>query len=498
MSPTSSCDVVIKLSNPTGGNIVKKTWLLGILSLLGVVTFLAGCTSNSPSNTELQFAAVGPVQVGSVAYPEELTAIGDTLYFSAGDFNSSTINYELWKSDGTDVGTVLVKEIRPGNTGSSPEGLVDVNGILFFRANDGVNGVELWKSDGTTAGTVMVKNINPSGDSYPYGFLNVNGMVYFSANDGVKGNELWKTDGTAAGTVLVRDINTGVASSNAGGFTNINGTIYFRALKANSGRELWKTDGTTTGTRIVKNINPSGDSNPNNLVNFGDTLFFQADDGVNGVELWKSDGTGVGTTLVKDINPGSGFSSPLSSFKIFQNTLFFSATDGDFVNVAGGYRTNSEVWKTDGTAAGTVLVKDINTTSTLGSHPTFFEATPTTLLFSADDGITGNELWKTDGTAVGTKRVKNINSGKNSSNTFVGGPLYFNNTLYFQADTATYGRELWKSNGTGAGTSLVSDIFPGSSGSRPGDFTNVDGTIFFATGVGAGLFGTPTLWKYIP
>ena len=42
----------------------------------------------------------------------------------------------------------------------------------------------------------------------------------------------------------------------------------------------------------------------------GDTLFFTADDGVNGNELWKSDGTEAGTVLVKDINPGSGSSSP--------------------------------------------------------------------------------------------------------------------------------------------------------------------------------------------
>lgn len=68
---------------------------------------------------------------------------------------------ELWKSDGTQAGTVLVKDIRPGPGGSNPEGLVNVNGVLFFRANDGVNGYELWKSDGTKTGTVLVRDIRP-------------------------------------------------------------------------------------------------------------------------------------------------------------------------------------------------------------------------------------------------------------------------------------------------------------------------------------------------
>jgi ELWxxDGT repeat protein len=46
------------------------------------------------------------------------------------------------------------------------------------------------------------------------------------------------------------------------------------------------------------------------------TLYFIADDGVSGEELWKTDGTDAGTVLVKDINPGAGGSGPdrLTSF----------------------------------------------------------------------------------------------------------------------------------------------------------------------------------------
>ena len=141
-----------------------------------------------------------------------------------------------------------------------PIQLTNVNGTLFFSANDGTNGHELWKSDGTAAGTVLVKDINPapatatrepdqrqrhavlhgrrrhvrqravedrrhrrrhrarsrtstpaSRAATPRNLTNVNGTLFFTANDGTHGSELWKSDGTAAGTVLVKDINPGAS-----------------------------------------------------------------------------------------------------------------------------------------------------------------------------------------------------------------------------------------------------------------------------------------------
>ena len=88
--------------------------------------------------------------------PSNLTVVGNTLYFSAADGVNGT---ELWKSDGTALGTVLVKDIRPGSSSSSPGSLTVVGNTLYFTSDDGVNGKELWKSDGTAAGTVLVKDI---------------------------------------------------------------------------------------------------------------------------------------------------------------------------------------------------------------------------------------------------------------------------------------------------------------------------------------------------
>jgi trimeric autotransporter adhesin len=89
-----------------------------------------------------------------------------------------------------------------------PTDLTDVNGTLYFAANDGKHGEELWKSDGTA--TVMVKDIDPGPTgSNLFGLTNVDGTLFFAADDGTHGDELWKSDGTAAGTVMVKDIDPG-------------------------------------------------------------------------------------------------------------------------------------------------------------------------------------------------------------------------------------------------------------------------------------------------
>src|SRR5205085_1262186 len=87
--------------------------------------------------------------------PSHLVAVGSTLFFTADDGSRGA---ELWKTDGTPGGTVLVKDIPAGAAGSTPATLSKVGGALFFSANDGSHGVELWKSDGTLGGTVLVKD----------------------------------------------------------------------------------------------------------------------------------------------------------------------------------------------------------------------------------------------------------------------------------------------------------------------------------------------------
>jgi ELWxxDGT repeat protein len=414
--------------------------------------------------------------------------VNGTLFFTASDGMNGT---ELWKSDGTDVGTVLVQDVNPGASSSTPNGLTNVNGTLFFSANTAANGFELWKSNGTTAGTVLVKDINPgAGSGFPRSLTNVSGTLFFSAATSAAGTELWKSDGTAAGTVMVKDINPGAASAFNFPFTpfvTVNGTAFF-AASTSTGTELWKSDGTAAGTVIVKDIAPgAGSSSPSNLIGINGTLFFTAFSTGFGTELWKSDGTDAGTVMVKDIYTGPFYSAPANLTNV-SGTLFFTASSPVGV----------ELWKSDGTAAGTVLVADLFP-GNVSSTPMSLTAFNGRLLFNGFNGINGNELWTSDGTAAGTVLVKDIYRG-------LFGSIYPGNAQLSQvmialshsaalaASDGFTGLELWKTNGVGVGTMLVQDIFAGPASSTPQLFMQAANQVFFVASDlthGAELWAAP-------
>jgi len=334
--------------------------------------------------------AEGTVQVKNIASgngsasPTELLNVNGLLFFAADD---GTNGRELWTSDGTEVGTTQVKDIQLGvNHSAVPSLLTNVNGVVYFWADDGASahGRELWKSDGTEAGTMLVKDINPgTAWSFPQYLVNVSGVLYFSADDGVNGRELWKSDGTESGTVQVMDIQGGFGSSVPSLLTNVAGVVYFWADDGASanGRELWKSDGTTSGTVLVKDINPgSAWSHPQYLVNVNGTLYFSADDGTHGRELWKSDGTEAGTVLILDVDGSSGSSDP-SYLTNVGGRFYFSAENG---------QSGRELWVSDGTMAGTMLVEEIRSRAG-SSDPTSLTAVGEMLYFTADNGNFGAE-----------------------------------------------------------------------------------------------------------
>jgi ELWxxDGT repeat protein len=440
--------------------------------------------------------------------PTDFVAIGSTIYFAANNGNG----YTLWKTNGTTAGTVMVAGIGPGYAGSGPADLTNVNGTLFFTASDSNIGRAVWKSDGTAAGTTMVADIHyPNSSDYDPKYLtNVNGTLYFVADDGTHGYELWKSDGTTTGTTMVADITPGSAGSNPKYLTNFDGTLFFTAYGSSGGngsRFLWKSDGTTAGTVTVS----PAPTFPNDLTIVNGTLFFSASEGLNGDELWKTDGTTTGTVVVKNLAPGisSGHVSAPSDLTSVNGELFFA--NGD---TTGGY----ELWKSDGTTAGTVMVSGVFTAS-----PTNLTNVNGELFFAADDGTHGTELWKSDGTTAGTTMVRDICPPTTNTYYYTG---YFgtftrtsvtdssnpsnltnvNGELFFAASDAN-GTEFWKSDGTSTGTTLVQDINPGLSdfsgeayvgpyggieyvavlrpnSSNPRYLTNVNGTLFFSANDG--------------
>jgi ELWxxDGT repeat protein len=417
--------------------------LLGMLMVMGALA-APGTASASAEPVGL----VRDIQPGADnGFPDHLTAFGDVLLFTAQD---ALGNAELWRSDGTEAGTQRVKDINPFD-GSSPRDLTVLGDVVLFTADDATHGEELWRTDGTEAGTYLVKDINPASGSRARPLAVVGGQLFFSADDGTHGVELWRTDGTEAGTQLVKDIDPAGSSEPVQGAA-VGGVLLFNADDGTTGGELWRSDGTEAGTTLVKDIRPAGDGSPLSLTDFGGIAYFTATDGGAGFELWRSDGTGPGTYMLKDIEPMvimSGLDSSPGDFTVVDDTLFFAAT-----TFSGG----RELWKTDGTTVGTTLVKEINpAVMPPGSGwPTGLAAVGDTLYFGAGDGVNGTELWRSDGTEAGTYMVKNIHPTDNSgADEFVP----FGSGFFLRADGQAAGG-FWWSEGTEASTVPVADIDP--------------------------------------
>ncbi|NMO16305.1 ELWxxDGT repeat protein [Pyxidicoccus fallax] len=222
----------------------------------------------------------------------------------------------LYRSDGTPSGTVLLKETsQPNDLDWLDQQLVDVNGTLFFVGRD-VTGSELWKSDGTGAGTVKVRDINPGEQgSSIHGMMSFNGRLFFTAVDVSQTRRLWTSDGTLFGT------NTLGVEANT--LTAAGGKLFFV-----SGPSLATSDGTTPGTRMVKRLSTGETARIQEPTELGGSLLFVTNDGTSGEELWRSDGTEAGTVRVKDIHPGPGGSSPQSLTNVDGVLYFLAAADG--------------------------------------------------------------------------------------------------------------------------------------------------------------------------
>lgn len=402
------------------------------------------------------------------------------------------LNEGLWKTDGTTAGTVFVKSLNGGSinfqtvpiisnnilyfnvfatlwrTDGTPSGTfaltsginvlekVDLNGTLIFMGEEaGVSGNELWKTDGTVHGTSRIIDFlpgsSPGVSSYGKVSLVAQGnFVYFLGNPtSSQGTYLCKTNGTAAGTQVVD--NSMIITAGLYSFQNKIFTVGFKLI------DISPTCGAATIYKIIQinngvvsdfwlpptyNSEECGPFYNGDLGGIGiyfrrtqNNLFFLAQNYLNlignspTVELRKIDGNTA--SLVKNFpysyNAGGpdpfAFQMP-SDDNFFENTFYFQGNEE-----ATGY----EAWRSDGTEAGTFLLKDI-TVGTTGSDPFEFRTINGITYFVAS-GSTGRKLYQTDGTNAGTVEVADPNSlllypnSTNQNNTSINQINYFSNKL---------------------------------------------------------------------
>jgi len=371
---------------------------------------------------------------------------------------------ELWNTDGTVAGTVLVKDINVGTGSSNPSSIVkrESDGMYFFTTH--INGIySIYKTDGAEANTNLVLAIPQADTARHMSDLIVEGDTIFFTTKSNTTFKLWKSNGISTGTVVVKEL-TATGGDASGYLNSINGKAFFNYDSSTYGEEAWISDGSALGTVILKNIwSGSGDSDfaKGSVIKFNGKLFSEADDGSGkGSEVWMTDGTSAGTELLKDIEVGSDGSLP-ADFVVADDVFYFTA----FTTGVG-----TQLWKSDGTSANTVAVKDMDPNSTLRDIDMFggdflygnvkqAGVDKGLLFFAAKNGDYGIELWKSDGTDSGTTMVKDLMAGVNYSSRprdFV----EFDHAVYFSAAAVDNSRNLWKTDGTEAGTVMIKSFGP--------------------------------------
>jgi len=402
----------------------------------------------------------------------------------------------LWRTDGTRAGSfALARDLYAAASSASRRAdkvvLDDV--MLFAGSTDQVNynstspptwhGYELWRTDGTQAGTFMAAELidgpDPQYDG-PQGLTVLNGAVLFTAAGA--GWDLWRSDGTMAGTRRVAPLRKiagavlGGALLFVGGPHDAGGTI--------TSVGLWRTDGTEGGTTLLQDLGTPNAEHASfyigrdnfSLVPLGDRMIVLASPGLPNVSVeagttfspgppvdavWVSDGTAAGTHFVTELPEFSRFNTTFDARVLNGAVLFGSSAQGEAPELFS-------LWRTDGTAAGTVRLAPLFT---------FLDADAANgnVFFAAATNETGRELWVSDGTVANTHLVKDINPGRADGlepadarlPTSIGHIISaaVGRGIIVEASDGTHGFEPWFSDGTDAGTNLIADIFPGSQGS---------------------------------
>ncbi len=293
----------------------------------------------------------------------------------------------LWTSDGTAAGTTLRVPMSP-----LPNFLVAGDGLAYFvLRDDATRSMRLWSTDATPAGTGPLAPSWAAIEGEPVLF---DGRVHLLANDSADAPlALWTVDPADGQARSLSLSELGALQPVA--LTAAAGRLWFaaRAPRDASRWWLWVSDGTRSGTKRLPASMTAltwdgypAPIEPLPITALGSKVYFAQSDSERGRELWKSNGTVAGTSLVLDLAPGLADGAPTSNLVAWRGRLWFAADDG-----ARGI----ELWSTDGTASGTRRELDVDP-GPRSSRPNDLTVAGDHLFFLADDGTHGRQLWAVD------------------------------------------------------------------------------------------------------
>jgi ELWxxDGT repeat protein len=384
-------------------------------------------------------------QLGTSEYRlMESVEMGGNLYFTTW----STKGTELWQTNGRACNLIYQWKQAKFQYEYAVNKLYAYKNQLLFTGIDSMHGKELWTSDGTSAGTHLLKDLNPGvkngfnpsprltsdrpNKNY-YPFVPYNGKICFTAVDGAGNAHLWTTDGTEQGTVMLLPISPDPTLGLASEFGVMNQKFFLTALYSSQNFGAYVTDGTTSGTIPLID----GSIFQDFILHSGKMYFNQSSKS----GLWCSDGTVPGTVKL-----GANLASSSDWVSLNNRLYFFNGAN------------NQQFYSTDGTVGGTVKIND--TISKPGTFQPIFQTLEQRIHFPVvfNGSIyfcNANQLWKSDGTAAGTQFFKNFEY--DFSIDMFAAPqslIATGNKMYFKAWNGAR-IELFETDGTAAGTKTI-------------------------------------------
>ncbi len=428
----------------------------GVTPANGRELFISDGTSGGTVLLKELVTGTGGVQTNAVA---KLTANGARLLLGTLD--------QLWISDGTSAGTIEISGAAIQGTGTI-NAIVPTTGlesVLSFAAGTSSGG-EPFYNRGTAVSTVALGNLRPDvGDSFPTPFQIINQRLIFGAQFPGQTTNAMSLPLTGAG-----------AREDIGDFSNTDSGVHFGRLWFRNFSSIALTDGTALGTTLIEGVRPET-RGPECVFERNGAAYFVGFDPSSSadVEIYRTDGTTVGTAPVTDLSTSSSRGMIDDCFPGFHQ---FAAAGSGIAFVSFNTTVGSELSFLDANDDVT-LVADIRS-GPASSDPGDLVTIGSRVIFDADDGIFGREVWVSDGSGQGTFRLADINPGVAAS-----APRDFTregNRLFFTAEEPTTGRELYVTDGTIAGTRRVTDLFTGTGsafGGYDAEITAANGKVYF-------------------